>query len=187
MPGTPRPVVDPRFGPAWTPIVQNAQATKQQAAALAGGAQSTNIVDQYGNTVVIMGQLDQIIIIGASFMQPGVQVQATLSFCNAGMLGQLAGEPFTYSSGLLSVTQGATSATASTNNGFGGGVEGGMVIGAANVSDPSTGIATPAITPGTTVTGVTGSGPWTIGLSEPAAETGTDIYWAACFWLTPFA
>jgi hypothetical protein len=165
MPGTPRPVVDPRFGPAWTPIVQNAQATKQQAAALA----------------------DQIIIIGASFMQPGVQVQATLSFCNAGMLGQLAGEPFTYSSGLLSVTQGATSATASTNNGFGGGVEGGMVIGAANVSDPSTGIATPAITPGTTVTGVTGSGPWTIGLSEPAAETGTDIYWAACFWLTPFA
>jgi hypothetical protein len=169
MPGTPKPVVDPRFGPAWTPVLQNAQANKQQAAALNSGAAQGNLLDQYGNTIQVSGSdLNQIVTIGATFGQSGVQVSTGLPSGTAGLAVQSGPTTTT-----ITLTQGSIAATVGA---VAGALAVGQVIGAANVSDPSSGTATPAITPGTTIAAVSGS---SVTLSQGAAESGTSLFCAA--------
>lgn len=174
MPGTPAPVGERGvLGPWWNAIMSAIQTLQGQVAALQAGAQQTNVVDQYGNVIVIVGQLNQIVTIGAAFQQPGVQVGTALPAGgqpNAGLAAQV---------GLIittaTLTKGSTSAAVGTSS-----LSNGMVIGAADVSDPSTGLATPAITPGTTISA--GGGTTSLTLSQAAAESGTTLYCAACFW-----
>lgn len=169
MPGTPRPVVDPRFGPAWTPILQAAQNAKQQTMALNSGAQSINIVDQYGNTLEIAGSnLNQIITRGAAFMQPGVLLGTGFS---SGTAGRAAVHTELITT--VTLTAGSTAAT------LGSAALGTLPIGAADVSDPSTGLATPAIVPGTNAIA---TGSTSITLSHPAAESGSGLYCVLAAW-----
>lgn len=170
MPGTPRPVVDPRFGPLWTPIAQGIQLLNQQAARIIASKQNQILPDQYGNAVQLSGSLDQIVTEGASFGQPGVQIWSGFS---AGASGLAVVNVFV--TGTITLTAGSTSATASTSS-FGNG----LPIGAANVTDPSTGTPTPAITPGTVVS--SGGGTTSLVLSLPAAETGTGLYCVQVGW-----
>lgn len=170
MPGTPKPVVDPRFGPAWTPVLQNAQANKQQGAALSSGATQGNIPDQWGNTIQVSGSnLNQIVTIGASFGVTGVQVSTGLPAGTSGLAVQ-SGPAIT----TITLTQGSTAATVGAVTGAT--LSLGQVIGAADVSDPSSGTPTPALAPGTTIFRVSGT---SVTLSQGAAESGTSLYCAA--------
>lgn len=170
MAGVPKPVVDPRFGPAWTPIIQGQQSQKQQAAALNSGATQGNLLDQWGNTIQVSGSnLNQIVTIGASHGISGVQVGTGIQSGTAGLAVQ-SGPAIT----TITLTAGSTAATVGTVTGASLAV--GQVIGAANVSDPSSGTPTPALTPGTTIATLSGS---SVTLSQPAAESGTALYCAA--------
>lgn len=169
MPRIPQPVGQAGGLPAWwVAVIQAIKLTQQQVANLTAGATQGNLLDGNGNTVEIAGtNLSQTVTIGAAYQQPGVQVGTNLTGAGRAKQTSLA-------TGTVNVTKGSTSATlASTTSGT---FTSGQVIGAANVSDPSSGVATPAITPGTTFT-ISGSA---ITLSQPAAETGTGLYAASC-------
>lgn len=170
MPGTPKPIVDPRFGAFQTTMIQAAQRQQVQAAALAAGATQGNLVDPYGNTVEVSGtNLNQTVTIGAAHAQPGVLVGTGIA---NGITGRAIQSGL--ATGTITVTQGSTSATLNSTT---AGVFGGnTVIGAANVTDPGSGLATSAIIPGTTYT-ISGT---SITLSQAAAESGSGIYCAAC-------
>jgi hypothetical protein len=170
MAGIPKPVVDPRFGPAWTPMLQAAQAAKQQTSALNSGAPQSNLLDQWGNTIQVQGSnLAQTVTIGASHGVSGVLVSTGIASGTAGLAVQ-SGPAIT----TITLTQGSTAATVGTVTGASLAV--GQVIGAADVSDPSSGTPTPAITPGTTIAAVSGT---SVTLSQGAAESGTALYCAA--------
>lgn len=180
MPKTPTPVGRRGpFGAHWNAILSALQGLQQQVNGLVAGAQQTNVVDQYGNTTVVIGQLNQTVTIGANFQQAGVQVGTALAAPgaftpaspNAGIAVQQGLKLTT-----ITLTKGSTSATVAS----GAGLVNGMSIGAANVSDPSSGIATPAITPGTTISA--GGGTTSLTLSQNAAESGAALYCAACSW-----
>lgn len=175
MPATPRQVGrEGGLPPFITALLQSIQGLQDRVRALEVGTQQTNIIDQYGNTIVIAGQLNQTVTIGAAYQQPGVQVGTTLPATgqpNAGLAVQQ-----NLATGTITTTAGSTTAT--LNSTASGTFTNGQVIGAANVTDPSSGVATPAITPGTTFT-ISGS---TVTLSQAAAESGSAIYCAACNW-----
>lgn len=190
MPGTPKPVIDPRFGTAWTPIIQNAQTQKQQAAALNSGAQSTNILDAYGNAVFLLGQLNQVVTEGATFGQAGVLVGTGFPKSgsdprvnpNAGIIGRkdIFWGTATITAGSTSCAFAADGASPVLSLSDSGST---TQIGAANVSDPSTGTATPAIAPGTYVNTISGTSPnFTLTLSQNAQETGSGLYCVICMW-----
>lgn len=175
MPGTPSPVgVGPNgLPPFWNAVLAAIQQEQQATNGLQAGSYQTNLVDANGNTQVVIGQLNQTVTIGAAFQQPGVQVGTALP---------VAGQPnvgIAWQQGLITttitLTKGSASATVGTNS-----VGNGMVIGAATVADPTTGVQTPAITPGTIVQ--SGGGTTSITLSQVAAESGSGLYCAACFW-----
>lgn len=191
MPGTPKPVVDPRFGPAWTPIIQGQQANKQQAAALNSGAQNTNIVDGLGNAIIIVGQVNQVVTVGAVYGQPGVQVGTGFPIPGddprvSPTAGFVANFSNSFCWGTVTTTAGSNSCSFTIDPASPGtpGTGRQAQIGAANVSDPSLGTPTPAITPGTYVNAVSG-GPsvYTVTLSQNAAETGSGLYCVICFWV----
>lgn len=169
MPGTPKPIVDPRFGAFQTTMIQAAQRQQGQAAALAAGATQGNLVDQYGNTTQVSGtNLNQTVTIGASSGQPGVLVGTGVPNGTTGTATQGA-----LATGTITVTQGSTSATlASTISGL---FAAAQVIGADTIPDPTTSVLTSAIVPGTTFT-ISGT---SITLSQAAAESGT-VFCAAC-------
>jgi len=174
MPGTPGPVgVGPSNVPAfWNAVLTAIAALQQQVNQLTSGAQYQNVVDQYGSTQYVIGSLNQVVVIGAAFGQAGVQVGTALPAAgkpNVGIAKQT-----NLATTTVTLTKGSTAATVAS----GAGITNGMVIGAANVSDPSSGVATPAITPGTTVQ--SGGGTASLTLSQAAAESGTGIYCAAC-------
>lgn len=193
MPGTPKPVIDPRFGPAWTPIIQNAQAQKQQAAALNSGSQNTNLTDGFGNTTVIIGQITgQIITIGATAGVAGVTIQTPVfNFAVQDprlhhMMGIMGIQVGIF--GTINTTSGSGTATCTVTGALGGTSPDFTTyntIGAADVSDPSTGTATPALPYGTTVNGFSGTYPnYTLTLTENAQETGSGLYFATCAFTT---
>lgn len=177
MPATPAPVIDPRWGPHWSAVLQAMQAMQQQINQLTAGSTQGNLLDGAGNTVEVAGtNLSQVVTIGAvsgagSDASPGVMV-------GTGLTG--AGRAFQQGlvTGLINLTAGSTAATLTTSptNWLAG-----MVIGAADVTDPTSGTATPAIVPGTTITVASGTA---LTLSQAAAETGTGLYCAACYWRT---
>jgi hypothetical protein len=170
MAGIPKPVVDPRFGPAWTPMLQAAQAAKQQTMALNSGAPQGNLLDQWGNTIQVQGSnLAQTVTIGASHGVGGVLVSTGIPTGTSGLVVQ-SGPAIT----TITLTAGSTAATVGTVTGAGLAV--GQVIGAADVSDPSSGTPTPAIQPGTTIAAVSGT---SVTLSQDAVEAGTSLYCAA--------
>jgi hypothetical protein len=169
MAGIPKPVVDPRFGPAWTPMLQAAQAAKQQTMALNSGAPQGNLLDQWGNTIQISGSnLAQTVTIGASHGVSGVLVGTGIASGVSGLVVQ-SGPAIT----TITLTAGSTAATVGTVTGASLAV--GQVIGAADVSDPSTGTPTAAIKPGTTIAAVSGT---SVTLSQNAVESGTSLYCA---------
>ena len=171
MPGTPEPVGSAGgLNPWWNSILSAMRASTRTDAAIIAGRQQTNTVDQYGNTLIVVGQLNQQVTIGAAFQKPGVQVTTGITS------GQGQAVQQNLALGTITTTKGSTAAT--LNSTASGTFSNGMLIGAANVSDPSSGVATPAIVPGTTFT-ISGSA---VTLSQPAAESGTGLYCAACTW-----
>lgn len=174
MPGTPSPLIDPSMGPHWTAVLAAIQSLQQQVQALTAGATQFTIPDAYGNTMVIVGtNLAQNVTIGASHGQPGVQVATGIAAGTAGLAFQQA-----LATGTITTTQGSTAAT--LNSTISGTFTSGQVIGAADVSDPRSGVATPAIIPGTTFT-ISGTA---VTLSQPAAESGTGIFCASASFQT---
>lgn len=175
MPATPSPVGSKGpLNPWWNAIISTLQQLQTDVTALQGGAQQTVTVDQYGNAIIVSGQLNQVVTIGASFGQAGVLVGTNLPAANnpnAGLVAQ---------TGLVTTTITTTKGSASATVGSGTGLQSGMVIGAADVTDPTSGVATSAITPGTTISSISGT---SVTLSENAAESGSGLYCAACFWL----
>lgn len=169
MPGTPKPAL----GPPGVPIVFNALG--QKLAALGQQAQSTYatqnqglVLDGYGNVMEIAGSnLQRVVTIGAAYQQPGVEVGTGLTGAGRAVFS---GPAIT----TINLTAGSANATVGTVTGAS--LAAGQVIGAADVSDPSSGKATPAITPGTTILSVSGTA---VVLSQPAAESGTGLYCAA--------
>lgn len=176
MPGTPKPTIDSRYGSHWTPVVQALHFGQSQQNQANAARPQGSILDQYGNTVELWGSnLSQNVTIGASFGSPGVQVET-------GIASGVAGRAYQQSlaTGNITTTQGSTSATLTHVDS--GTFANGMVIGAANVSDPMLGTPTPAIVPGTTMT-VSGT---SITLSQNAAESGTALFCAACYFTAEF-
>jgi hypothetical protein len=170
MPGVNQPVGHNGPIPAWwNAVIQQMQQMQADIKALQSGQQNTINVDANGNAIVIIGQLSQTVTIGATSGAAGVQVMTNLSGVGICVQQSLA-------TGKITVTEGSTAATLDSTTG--GTFVSGMVIGAANVDDPSSGTATPAIVPGTTFTR-SGSA---ITLSQPAAESGNGILCAACQW-----
>lgn len=187
MPGSPAPVVDSRFGPHWTAVMQALQSLQQQVAALASGASQTVLTDQWGNAIVILGQLNQVVTIGASMANPAIPPIAGVQVGTG--LPNAAGKPnvgIAIQQNLLTghLTTTAGSKTATIVDGLSG-LAVNMVIGAANVTDPSSGVATPALNPAlnppTSVSAISGS---TVTLSQNAQESGTGLYCAACNWVS---
>lgn len=192
MPATPDPVGQRGpYGPLWNALIGGISNAQGQADSQRSGALQGNYVDDYGNTVMIIGQLTgQIITIGAAFQQPGVTIQTpTYNFA--------VNDPrLHHTVGLVTIdvdAWGTIDLTAGSDVGtvvIAGSAEGPGVnpdfgvykwIGAANVSDPSTGTATPALPYGTSVGGYTGTYPnYTLTLSQNAQETGTGLYFATC-------
>jgi hypothetical protein len=174
MPYPPAPVGNNGpINPFWNAIFQKMHSQGQGLAAVTQGAQQTITVDHYGNAIVILGQVNQTVTIGATHGQAGVQVGTGLP------AGGAPNASLVVQRGLVTTTITTTEGNSSATVDSAVGMVAGMVIGAADVSDPSSGIATPAITPGTTIAGVSGT---TITLSQDAAESGTAIACAACFW-----
>lgn len=170
MPATIKPAGSNGPIPAWwNAVLQAMQQMQADIKALQSGQQNTTLVDANGNAIVIIGQLSQTVTIGAQSGVAGVQVMTNLSGVGVCVQQELA-------TGTITVTAGSTAAT--LNSTTGGTFSSGLVIGAANIDDPSSGTATPAIVPGTTFT-ITGSA---ITLSQQAAESGSGILCAACQW-----
>lgn len=171
MPGYPLPVgSNGPFSPHWNAVLQAIAAAQRATAELTAGATQGNLLDRWGNTVEVGGtNLSQIVIVGAAYRQPGVQVSTLLS--GAGRAKQV-----NLATGTITLTAGSTSATlVSTTSGTFGGAGTNPIIGAVAVKDPTSGVTTPAIKPGTTYTISSG----TVTLSQPAAESGTALYCAA--------
>lgn len=170
MPGVNPPVGQ---GPGGIPVIWNTvmQGIARSAARLAALESAryagAPLIDAYGNTLEISGtNLAGVVFIGASHGQPGVQV-------GTGLTGTARAKQTGLVTTTITLTKGSFAATVAS----GTGLSAGMVIGAANVSDPSSGTATPAITPGTTIQAITGT---SVTLSQKAAETGTGLFCAAC-------
>ncbi len=174
MPLVPQPAGDanglPHF---WSAFIQNAAATTRQAQQLVQGAQQTNVTDGWGNVTAISGRIAEVVTIGAGHNQPGVLV-ATPYAASSGTTGLLVQVGSTVTT-LISTTAGSISTTVSSATGLASG----MAIGAADVSDPESGMAEPCITPGTTIASITGT---SVVLSQAAVETGKGVYCAACSW-----
>ena len=158
------------INPFWNAIFQKMQHMGMSVGSLVANRGQGNVVDQYGNTTEVAGtNLSQIVTIGAAFQRAGVQVGTGIASGTSGRAYQA-----NLATGTITVTKGSTAATlVSTTHGT---FTSGQVIGAADVNDPSSGIATPAITPGTTFT-ISGT---SVTLSQNAAESGTALYCAAC-------
>lgn len=189
MPATPDPVGNNGpYGPHWNAIIGGIRAAQQQANANRAGALNMNIPDLYGNTTMIIGQITgQVITIGAAYQQPGVRVQTPVfNFAvNDTRLHPTTGimAVNTIMFGTINLTAGSNSATCTVTSpsAFVNWGPPAPTIGAANVSDPSTGIATPAIPYGTTATTTGGSYPnYTLTLSQNAEESGSGLYFTAC-------
>lgn len=171
MPGTVKPV---GTGPGNLPVIWNAvtqllQELQARVSALEAARGQGALLDGYGNTLELWGtNLAQQVSIGAAYQQPGVLVGTGLTGGGRAIAQDLITTTITTTKG----SSAATAAAATLSNG--------MLIGAATVSDPSTGTATPAITPGTTISA--GGGTTSLTLSQNAAESGSGLYCAACFW-----
>lgn len=170
MPGYPLPTGRNAGLPIfWNSILQALQQHSQQIAALYAGSTQGNLIDGYGNTIEVAGtNISQVVTIGASFGQAGVLVGTTLT--GAGRATQR---------GLVTTTITTFAGSMAATVASGSGLSMGMAIGAADVSDPSSGVATPAIVPGTTISSITGT---SVTLSQNAAESGTGLFCAACKW-----
>lgn len=170
MPGTPKPVGASGGLPVvWNAVTQKFQSLDSRVTALEG-AHTPGVFDKWGNAVEVTGSnLNQIVTIGASHTVAGVKVATGIADGTAGS-ASLSGPSTT----TITLTQGSTSATVGTVSGAA--LDVGQVIGAANVNDPSNGTPTAAITPGTTISAISGS---SVTLSQPAAESGTNLYCAA--------
>lgn len=183
MPGTPPPAGEGpnRLPVIWNAVTQKLQELDRRLTAIEG-ARQTNIIDRDGNTIIVIGQLLQTVTIGASNTGTpiaGVTVQTILNLPPAGQ--PLVGIAVQYglATGTMTFTQGSSTATlvsTTSSNTF----TVGQAIGAALVTDPTTGVATSAVQLGTTISGIPGLG--VITLSQPAAESGTGLYTAAAFW-----
>lgn len=172
MAGTPQPVGKNGPLPAfWNATFQAINQNTQQNVAQMSGRNQGIVVDQYGNALEIYGSnLDQVVTLGAAFTIPGVLIWTGFG---PGSAGRAVINVFV--TGTITLTKGSTAATASTSS-FGNG----LPIGAADVTDPTTGFATPAITPGTTV--ASGGGTTSLVLSQAAAESGTGLLCIQASW-----
>lgn len=120
-----------------------------------------NQVDQYGNTIVIIGNLNQTLLIGASATQTGVYVGTALTG---------PGIAWRENTQATTITTTANSTTATV--GSGSGLSNGMVIASAQLNGSS------VVVPGTTFT-ISGT---TVTLSIAAAQSSSVIYCVACNW-----
>lgn len=165
LPSTPPPIVG-NLGPVWTPVFQSLQIGKQKAGHLAAAKQQGAVFDQWFNTVELSGSnLDQVVTIGAAFLQGGVEVATGVANGTAGRIVQA-----NLAIGTLTVTKNSTAATlVGTASGT---FASGQQIGAITAADVD------VLTPGTTFTRSGSS----ITLSLIALASGTALYCAACNW-----
>ncbi len=168
MPGQPSPVGwNQGLPPTWNAVFQAIRGLQEGTNGLAGGAPAGWVTDQFGNVTELSGaNLNQVVTIGAAYRQAGVLVSTGLPAGTAGR-AVFSGPAIT----TINLTKGSTSATVGTVTGAS--LAQGQVIGAALVTDATTGTPTPAITPGTTIASVSGS---SVTLSQVAAESGTGLY-----------
>lgn len=172
MPGTPQPVgIGPNgLPPFWNAFLQATQGNQMAVNGLASGSSAGWVTDLNGNVTELYGaNLNQVVTIAAAHLQAGVQVATGIPNGTAGHAVQ-SGPAIT----TITLTKGSASATVGAVTGAG--LSAGQVIGAALVNDPTTGTPTPAITPGTTISTVSGT---SVTLSQNAAESGTSLYCAA--------
>ena len=126
----------------------------------------SNQVDQFGNSTVLIGNLNQTVLVGADASHTGVYVGTGIGTPTAPVAG------IAWRENTVATTITKTGASAGTVASASGLVNG-MVCGAAQVAGVS------AIVPGTTFT-ITGTA---VTLSIPWAVTAaTSIYFVACNW-----
>lgn len=186
LPASPKPIFDARYGHL-TPIAQALAFTQQKVSQQNAGANQGMVVDSNGNCTEVYGaNLNQVVTIGSTATtggptgKPGVLITTGIAQGVAGravVYSGSSGAPRTIPTGKIDLTAGSTAATLESPV-YTGTFLSGLLIGAANVTDPSSGLATPAITPGTTISSISGTGPWSIVLSAPAVESG-HVYCAA--------
>lgn len=191
MPASPKPIFDARYGHL-TPVAQALQFTQQKVAQQGAGANQGMVVDANGNCTEVYGaNLNQVVTIGSTATtggpsgKPGVLITTGIAQGVGGRAVVYSGtslNPRTIPTGKIDLTQGSTAATLESPT-YTGTFVSGLLIGAANVTDPSSGLAKPAIVPGTTISSISGTGPWSIVLSAPAAESGSVYCAAAIFQL----
>lgn len=182
MPGTPKPVVDPRYGSHWTPVLQAIHFGQQQQNLSNAGRNQGNVLDRYGNTTGLNGtDLNQTVTIGAGWLTSalGPYPEGPLAGVTVGT--GLTGSGFAVqqnlATGLITTTALSTGATITLLHS--GTFAANQMIGAADIADPTLGTPVPAIAPGTFIASITGTGPYTVTLSQKAVESGTQLYCAA--------
>jgi hypothetical protein len=168
MPSTPSPIVG-NMGVVWTPVVQALQTGKQKAANLAASQQQNCVFDRWMNCVEVSGSnLDQVVTIGAGHLNGGVEVGTGLASGTAGTAVQA-----NLATGTLTVTKLSTAATLESTTA--GTFAEGQVIGVIDASDTDL----LGVSPATTILEISGS---SVTLSQPALDSGSGLYCAACNW-----
>lgn len=146
----------------WQTFVRQQQQMQQAIEALQNQLASIqNQVDQFGNTLVVIGNLNQTLLIGAAAAQTGVYVGTALT--GPGIAWRENTKATT-----ITTTAGSTSATVAS----GSGLSNGMVLGSAQLGGSS------VVVPGTTFT-ISGT---SVTLSIAAAQNSSGIYCVACNW-----
>lgn len=174
MPGTqPTQGDDGAIPAAWNTLA-NAIAGNQSAAAAQATQTNGQILDQYQNTPVIIGLLNQTVTIGAGWITgaPVVGVEV-----GTGLTGNGIAYASAFAHSTIATTKGSTTATLVSGTGF----VNGMQIGATLLETPPLPSATQPpnyIQPGTSMT-ISGT---TVTLSIAALLTGTGLYACAVTW-----
>lgn len=182
MPGTPKPIIRPGFSPHWTTVIQGLEFGAMAQNMSNAGRNQGNVLDRYGNTTGLNGtDLNQTVTIGAGWLTSplGPYPDGPLAGVTVGT--GLTGSGFAVqqnlATGLITTTAGSTSGSITTVHS--GTFAANQMIGAADIADPTLGTPVPAIAPGTYISSITGSGPYSVTLSQKAVESGTQLFCAA--------
>jgi hypothetical protein len=168
-------------GPIPAPFVAIAQALQRQSAATTAMATQTSgsVLDQYANTTLIQGALNQIVTIGAGWIGMPLAPIAGVEV-GTGLTGFGIAYPSGFAYSLITTTAGSTAATLT------GGTTGftnGYQIGATEVDVPDMGATEPGpyVAPGTTYT-ISGT---SVILSQAALLSGSGLYCCTVLWNLP--
>ena len=164
-------------GPIPSPFAGIAQAQQSTASIAAAAAvqQNSVVLDQYQNACLIIGNLNQVVTIGAGWLSgsPVVGVEVGTALTGFGLA-----YPTNFVHTTITTTQGSTAATVTS----GSGISNGMVVGATVLESPPNPSASQPpnyIAPGTTIT-ISGT---SVTLSINALLSGSGLYACFCSWV----